>query len=395
MQKKQLYTRQFWLLCLSSFLFFASFNLIIPELPAYLKNLGGEEYLGWIIGLFTVTAGLSRPFSGKLTDTIGRIPIMIYGVFVCVIVGFIYAEITSVIGLLILRLVHGMSTGFKPTATSAYVADISPDHRRGEAMGILGMFGGLGMAMGNTVSSWITNTFSINIMFYTSSALALASILVLVGMKETLENKQKFRFSLLKINMKDIFEPRAVPAALTMMLSVFSFGVVLTIMPDFSEYLGLENKGIFFGIFMSSSIVMRFVAGKLSDIYGRLPVLITGIVMLSFTMFLIGLSTNLTLLYTAAVIFGFAAGINSPTIFAWTIDLADDRHRGRALATVFIALEIGIGSGAFISGEIYNNRPSNFRDAFWAGGIIALLAVLSAWYFYRKEQKIMIKEPES
>ncbi|QCK16379.1 MFS transporter [Mangrovivirga cuniculi] len=395
MQKKQLYTRQFWLLCLSSFLFFASFNLIIPELPAYLKNLGGEEYLGWIIGLFTVTAGLSRPFSGKLTDTIGRIPIMIYGVFVCVIVGFIYAEITSVIGLLILRLVHGMSTGFKPTATSAYVADISPDHRRGEAMGILGMFGGLGMAMGNTVSSWITNTFSINVMFYTSSILALASILVLVGMKETLEEKRKFRFSLLKINFKDIFEPRAVPAALTMMLSVFSFGVVLTIMPDFSEYLGLENKGIFFGIFMSSSIVMRFVAGKLSDIYGRLPVLITGIAMLSFTMFLIGLSTNLTLLYTAAVIFGFAAGINSPTIFAWTIDLADDRHRGRALATVFIALEIGIGSGAFISGEIYDNMPSNFKDTFWTGGIIALLAVICAWYFYRRERKMIIKETES
>ncbi|NMM48957.1 MFS transporter [Marinigracilibium pacificum] len=395
MQNKQLYTRQFWLLCFSSFLFFASFNILIPELPSYLSDMGGEEYLGWIIGLFTISAGLSRPFSGKLTDTIGRIPIMIYGVFVCIIAGILYSHVTTVFGLLALRLVHGMSTGFKPTATSAYVADISPDHRRGEAMGILGMFGGLGMAMGNTISSWIVMNYSINAMFYTSSGLALASILVLFGMKETLEKKQKFNFSLLKVSLIDIYEPRALPAAITMGLSVFSFGIALTLIPDLSEHLGLENKGIFFGIFMSASIVIRLIAGKLSDKYGRIPVLISGLVMLSFTMFLIGASTNLKLLYIAAVIFGFAAGINSPTIFAWTIDLAEDKYRGRALATVFIALEIGIGSGAFISGAIYDSNPKNFSYAFWTGGIVALIAVFVSIYYFRKSRKLATENYES
>ena len=71
---------QFWLLCLSSFLFFSSFNMIIPELPDYLTSLGGEEYKGLIISMFTLSAGLSRPFSGKLADTIGRIPVMVFGI---------------------------------------------------------------------------------------------------------------------------------------------------------------------------------------------------------------------------------------------------------------------------------------------------------------------------
>ena len=40
------YSRGFWLMCLSSFLFFLSFNLLLPELPDHLAHLGGGEYKG-------------------------------------------------------------------------------------------------------------------------------------------------------------------------------------------------------------------------------------------------------------------------------------------------------------------------------------------------------------
>src|SRR5690606_26392454 len=80
-----IYTLQFGLLCLSSLLFSASFNMIIPELPNYLSSLGGGEHKGLIIALFTLTAGISRPFSGKLTDQWGRVPVMAVGSIVCVL----------------------------------------------------------------------------------------------------------------------------------------------------------------------------------------------------------------------------------------------------------------------------------------------------------------------
>ena len=207
-EKEKLYTYKFWLLSISSFLFFASFNLIIPELPDYLTSLGGGNHKGLIIPLFTLTAGLSRPFSGRLTDTIGRIPIIIYGVLVCIVAGFLYPILTSVIGFFFLRLIHGMSTGFKPTATSAYVGDIAPVSRRGEAMGILGMFGSLGMAAGPAIGSWIALKYGYNMMFYCSSGFALLSIVVVMKMPETLIVKQRFRWSLLKLKRKDILESR-------------------------------------------------------------------------------------------------------------------------------------------------------------------------------------------
>ena len=108
-------------------------------------------------------------FSGKLADTVGRIPVMIFGAVVCFICGFIYPLATTVVTFLSCASFHGLSTGFKPTGTSAYVADVVPAHRRGEAMGILGLCSSLGIAAGPAIGSAIASYYSFTGMFYASS----------------------------------------------------------------------------------------------------------------------------------------------------------------------------------------------------------------------------------
>ena len=387
MSQEKLYTQKFWLLGLSYFLFFASFNLIIPELPDYLTSLGGGNHKGLIIPLFTLMDGLSRPFSGRLTDTIGRIPIIFYGVFVCVIAGFLYPILTTVTGFFMLRLVHGMSTGFKPTAISAYVSDIAPIQRRGEAMGILGLFGSLGMAAGPAIGSLVAIKFGYSAMFYCSSAFAFLSILVVMKMPETLLVRERFRWSLLRLKWKDVLEPRAFPSAVAMLLTAFSFGTILTLIPDLSKHLGIENKGVFFSIFTISSLIIRIIAGKLSDIYGRVAILMLGCAIYGFTMIMIGLSDQLWMFYLGSFGFGIGTGLTSPTIFAWTIDLADERHRGRALATMFIAMEAGIGLGGVFAGYSYNNNPENFVISFTVSGLLAFAAAIYLIFYRIKHSK--------
>ncbi len=377
MQKTTTYlTRQFWLLCLGSALFFASFNMIIPELPDYLTSLGGEDYKGLIISLFTLTAMASRPFSGKLTDTIGRIPVMVFGSAVCVVVSLLYPVLASVSGFLVLRFLHGMSTGFKPTATAAYIADIVPDHKRGEAMGVLGVFTSAGMAFGPALGGWIAAETSINLVFYAASAMGAVSILVIVGMKETLGQKQTFSPALLRVNPKEFYEPRVVGPSITFLLTAFSFGIVLTIVPDLSKHLGINNKGVFFSVFVIASLVVRLLAGKASDRFGRVTILKFSSLAIVIAMLAIGMADSKADFLFAAALFGLAVGTNSPTIFAWTIDLSDTKHRGKAMATMYIALEIGIGSGAFLSALVYDNKPENFNLAFWMGSVLAAVALL-------------------
>ena len=384
---ESIYTLQFALVCLSSFLFSASFNMLIPELPAYLSAMGGASYKGLIIALFTLTAGFSRPFSGKLTDTVGRVPVMAVGSIVCFICGFLYPVLTTIAGFLFLRLIHGFSTGFKPTATSAYVADLVPQERWGEAMGVHGVCFSTGLAIGPAIGSTITDHFSINILFYCSSLFAMLSIVILANMKESLKDRQKFSFSLLKIKRKDIIEWKVIPAALITLLSYVSYGAILTVIGDWSKYLGTDNKGLFFMVFTLTSLLIRFVAGKASDQYGRIMILKGSLILLAVSLVWIGLSGSSLSLMGASALYGIATGMLSPTASAWTIDLSDPQHRGKAVATMYIALEAGIGMGALLAGWLFVDDISTIPTTFFLCTGITLIALLYLQFVWKPAEK--------
>ena len=382
-----IFTTQFWLLGLSSFLFSSSFNMLIPELPGYLSAMGGADYKGAIIGLFTLTAGLSRPFSGRLTDRIGRVPVMAFGSLVCFVCGMLYPIFTTVMPFLLLRLVHGFSTGFKPTGTSAYVADIVPADRRGEAMGIHGMCMGVGSAFGPAVGSMISLSFSLNALFYTSSVFALLSIAILLNMKETLKEKQPLSIKAFQITWRDIFEPDVFSPALITFLCYFGFGAVATVTPDFSEYLGLQNRGYYFMVFTVFSILVRLFAGKISDRHGRIPVTIVGCFILILAMIITGFADTIFLFLTGSAFFGVSMGILSPVLSAWTVDLSSDNNRGRAIATMFICLEAGIGLGAFLSASLFDNQRQNLPIVFYSMAGFAVAALIYTTVIYQSKKR--------
>lgn len=373
---ESIYTLQFGLVCLSSFLFSSSFNMLIPELPAYLSGMGGASYKGLIIALFTLTAGFSRPFSGKLTDKIGRVPVMAVGSVVCFVCGLLYPVLTTVAGFLFLRLIHGFSTGFKPTATAAYVADLVPKDRWGEALGVHGICFSTGLAIGPAIGSTITDHFSINILFYCSSLFALMSIAILANMKESLVEKEKFSFSLLKIKKNEVIERKVIPASLVTLLSYVSYGAILTVIGDWSKYLGTSNKGLFFMVFTLTSLLIRFVAGKASDQYGRVLILKVSLGLLAISLVWIGLAGSSFSLMAASALYGVATGMLSPASYAWTIDLSDPEHRGKAVATMYIALEAGIGLGALLAGWLFVDNVAAIPMIFFICTGITIIALV-------------------
>ncbi len=361
--------------------------MMIPELPGYLTRMGGAKYIGLIIALFTLMAGISRPFSGKLTDTIGRVPVMIFGSLVCVVCSLLYPVLTTVTGFLILRFFHGFSTGFKPTATSAYGADVVHESRRGEALGALAIGYSLGSSIGPLFGSYLVMNFSYNTMFLVSSACALGSVAILYNVKETLANPQKFSPRFLLIKRTEIFERTAIRPAITMLLLCFSIGCVITLTPDLSESVGLHNKGFFYACYTIASLLIRLVAGKASDKYGRIIVLIFSSITMILSMVLLSYAHTITMVIVSASVLGFSVGMNGPTIMAWTVDLCKPENRGRAVASVYIALELGIGSGALLSGWIYQNRLENLKYAFLFTAVLAFIAMLLLLIWRKNEKK--------
>lgn len=357
--------------------------MLIPELPLFLSGLGGSEYKGYIIGLFTITAGLSRPFSGRLTDTIGRVPVMLIGSLVCVVCSLLYPLLTTVSGFLLLRLLHGFSTGFKPTATAAYIADIIPATRWGEAMGLHGLCFSTGLAIGPALGSLITAHYPFSWLFYASSLFALLSMAILLKVRETHLDKQPFQLSLLKLTRNDYFEPLVLPAAIVTFLGYLSYGALLTIIPDWGTHLGVENRGTFYVLFTLASLAVRLLAGKLADNKGRVFVLKLALGFIILGVIVIGAAHSVAGLFAGAILYGIGTGLFSPATSAWTADLSSIEHRGRGMATMYIALEAGIGIGAFITGWLFRDNLKTVPYILYSFAFMQVLALLYLLIKYR------------
>jgi MFS family permease len=350
--------------------------MLIPELPAYLSSLGGGEYKGLIVALFTLTALLSRPFSGALADKVGRVPVMMFGSSVCFVCSLIYPVVGGVAGFLLLRLIHGFSTGFTPTGQTAYVSDIVPVERRGEAMGLIGMAGSLGMMSGPAIGGNIASYFSLDVMFYCSSALGLISILILMGLRETLQERQRLHPSVLKIHWADWFEPRVLMPCVVMVLCMYAYGTLLTMMPDLGASVGMKNKGMLFTYLTAASVIVRLLGGKASDRWGRKPVLLVSTLFIAAATLVLAFADTRGTVICGVMLYGLGHGATSPTLLAWATDLSPAYHKGRGLASLYMFMELGIGIGAFASGWIYGNDNRNFLITFCICSILAAIAFL-------------------
>lgn len=373
------YSKDFWLLSASMFFFMLSFNLILPEMNGFISGLGGSEVKGSIIFLFSVAAGVSRPFAGRLADLIGRKRSVFIGLGIAIAASISYAWVGALSVFFVLRFAHGLSAGFAPTGATALLTDILPPGRKGAAMGLWGTFISLGIGVGQALGSYIFERSNFDTLFMTSAAFGILALLLLSPIKETLPEQQTFQWRQLLIKWEDVVEPSVKPAALIMLLTAISSGLIFVLTPDYSTYLGIANKGYFFGIYVLSTIGIRLVFSSLSDRIGRRETMVIGCSLLVLSMVLLGYTDDVWSYSFAAAIFGLATGISSPTLFAWTADLSLAHRRGTGSGTLFIALEIGILIGSGLTFLFYKNTIESARHCLFiaAGfGVIALLILL-------------------
>jgi len=374
MRKSFFRDKYFNLLFFSSVFFMMSFTTPLAELTDYIELFSSKSWIGVVIAMFTAGALVSRFYSGRMADKIGRVPVMIIGTTVTAMSGCLYIFTTTMGLLLILRFFHGLSTGWRPVGTTAYLSDIIPSNRRGEALGFLGIAGSTGSAIGPWVGSVVKEEYSFELMFIVASLFGVLALLLTAFLPESLENAEKFKWKFLKLSDGDLVAKSAYPALIVMTLDTFSFGTILTVSPDFVSELGYSYKGGFLLVIVLSSIVSRFFSGKAADRMNKVKLLQNGILLSVISLVLMGFSQSFEMITIAGVIYGISIGVTRPTIFAWTADLAAKGRIALALSTMLIGLEVGIFLGAFISGLIFNGDISQIYLSYWIAAGVSLAA---------------------
>ena len=180
------------ILFLVMFLVMVGFGIIIPVLPFYAEEIGASPTeLGWLMAVYSLMQLLFAPMWGKISDRIGRKPVIAIGIAGLSLSFFITAVSTELWMLFAARIVGGILSSANMPTVMAYVADITNEENRGKGMGIVGAATGLGFIFGPAIGGMFSKM-SLTLPFYVAGTTAAVTfLLVLIILKESLTKEHK------------------------------------------------------------------------------------------------------------------------------------------------------------------------------------------------------------
>lgn len=140
---------------LTVFIDLIGFGIVVPLVPVYSRHLGAEGFtIGVIIASFSAMQFVFAPIWGRLSDRLGRRPILLISTAGAAVSYVLFAlsgrleNPTAALWLLIISRIFAGICGGNITVAQAYIADITPPADRSKRMGLIGMAFGLGFIFG-------------------------------------------------------------------------------------------------------------------------------------------------------------------------------------------------------------------------------------------------------
>ena len=378
--KEALWTKDFILICTTNFLLFTTFYFMVAALPIFITDIlkGDESQIGYIVGIFTLTALLMRPLAGHLVDTVGRKQILFLSLvfFAIILAGYTFV---AGIGLLILiRLLHGITWSFATTSSGTLAADLVPASRRGEGMGFYLMSNTGAMAVGPALALAIIGRGDFNILFISAAAISALGLLCVLGINYatpvSVKKTDKTSFS-----FKNFYELRVISLAVVLFFVTFGYGGIISFITIYARDLNIDNPGVFFFANAISLLFARPWAGWVFDKHGPFKSMAIGFVAIIISFISLFLATGVVYYIFSAIFFGIGFGIIHPTIIAMAINKVEPSRRGAANATLFSAFDLGIGLGAILLG--YLAIIVGLSTMYLISGIMTLIPLV---LFYKK-----------
>jgi MFS family permease len=140
---------------------FLGVGSLLGFLPLYAKNVGGfsDAYLGLLIWVPLAMAMAGKPLSGRISDRVGRKPVILMGLALCVAVLPLVPLTRSFAGLVAEGAVFGLGMAVVTPSTNALVADLCKAGKYGAAMGVFGTIWDIGEASGPILAGVLIFTF--------------------------------------------------------------------------------------------------------------------------------------------------------------------------------------------------------------------------------------------
>jgi len=376
------------LLGVALFVVSLGFGMFTPILPQYAAQLGIDATsLGFAYSLYNVALIIFLIPSGIMADRVGRVKTIVIGMILFSISSLMLVFVKDLLQFSLARMIEGVGAAVVTPAVFALTADLVPTERRGKGMGFTSTMETVGSLASPTVGGLIAQTVGLTYPFYAASAMALLSGALVLPVKDrTLRNRSRSSgssaldiFISLRRNVEQsrsllVLSLRGFVVGITQGLFVLVFVLYMA----FNVGMQPAEVGFSFTLMSGSMLAFTFLAGHLSDSFGRKPFVILGGIIIASGVIAFSFTHSAPLVYLVSLVLGFGVGLNNAPINALLADCVIPEIRAKVVGGYEVILGLGRALGVAFLGGLY--AISALAPFYLLGGLMLATVVLVALF---------------
>lgn len=389
----KIWTTSFIQITLVSLLMRVCTQVQMTSMPLFFVSLGGSNSVaGLSMTFYTIAALALRPAIGSLLDSRGRKPILLWGIVLYTFSTVMYGFVAFISVLILLRVLHGISFSASSTATSTMAADVLPEKKMTEGIAYFGMFGTLAVAVVPGATLYAIEELGYQSLYYWTSIIALAALLLSFGVRNTTPQSGALRSGRadhasaapfptddeVRTKVRSItdrlYERSALQPSIIVFFVALSTSAVAVFLPTYAKQYEIPGIGLFFTVQAVALVLSRFVVGPMSNRKGVSFAVIVNLWLLAASLAGLFLVQSLPGTLVTAALYGFASGCLIPQLNAAAVLRAPAESRGKASATFYMAMDLGIGVGAVLWGIMADGMAVKW--VFLGASVLTLAAVI-------------------
>src|SRR5947199_3054562 len=354
------------------------FGIIMPILPMYAQRFGAQGIgYGALVFVFSAMQFLATALLGRLSDRIGRRPILLTTMLVNAAGYVLFAFAPSYAVLFLARVISGFASG-NISAAQAYVADITLPADRARGMGTIGAAFGIGFVLGPMIGGLADHYLGHLAPGLIAAGLSLVNFLSAGAiLRESLATEHRTARPLLDFgHMREALGREQLrPLMLVWLIAPFAFAgytVALPLHATAALGWGAKELGwLFVVIGTIAAAVQGFLFGRIERRTGARALLVVGLFGMAVSIAAVPYAATSLQLYAWTVPLAFANSLFAPAASGLVSIYADPTEQGTILGAAQAFAALGRSFGPLVAGWAYDGLGQ--RTTFFLAGAVMLL----------------------
>ncbi|WP_240921859.1 MULTISPECIES: MFS transporter [Jeotgalicoccus] len=371
------------------FLIYFGFSMIIPVIPELVNQLGVSTlHMGLLLAIYSLASFLSAPFFGRLSDKIGRRPLLIGGLSTFAFSFLIFGLFIDNLPILyISRIIGGAASGALYTATTSMVADITTREERTKYMGLIGMCIGFGFIFGPGVGGLLAGI-SLSFTYYMTTVVILGALVFsLIKVPETYKRQTNVAPKKIGLTIDYFTQPIGILLVGTFFVMFFMSGMESTFQLLGQERINITptEMGVLFfigGIF--NALTQGVFIRRIKDGDEKMPMVI-GQVMAVVAFIMLPFMTGLVYAGICIVLLMTGNALVKTLMTSLITKEASQDDMGRVTATTYSLDSLGRICGPLVFNALFLFTPG---IPFYFGALMTIFSTHFIFQYYKKRRRL-------